>query len=92
MGDVGIEEEFDLKGINYLGGPKDGEHKVELKAGYAMPHDPDVMLCFHLLCSAHILEGVITHVINPCHAARSLLLHLDCTEHVHVVCAIAFHS
>ena len=46
MGDVGIEEEFDLKGINYLGGPKDGEHKVELKAGYAMPHDPDVMLRF----------------------------------------------
>ena len=49
MGDVGIEEEFDLKGINYLGGPKDGEHKVELKAGYAMPHDPDVRLLLLLL-------------------------------------------
>lgn len=42
MGDVGIEEELDLKGIQYLGGPSDGDHKVELKAGYAMPHDPEV--------------------------------------------------
>ena len=42
LGDVGIEEEFDLKGISYLGGPGDADHKVELKAGYAMPHDPDV--------------------------------------------------
>ncbi|DBA86404.1 TPA: Phosphoglycolate phosphatase 1A, chloroplastic [Trebouxia sp. C0005] len=42
MGDVGIEEELDLKGIKYLGGPCDADHKVELKAGYAMPHDPDV--------------------------------------------------
>ena len=42
MGDVGIEEELDLKGIKYLGGPGDADHKVELKAGYAMPHDPDV--------------------------------------------------
>lgn len=42
LGDVGIEEEFDLKGISYLGGPGDADYKVELKAGYAMPHDPDV--------------------------------------------------
>lgn len=42
LGDVGIEEEFDLKGISYLGGPGDADQKVELKAGYAMPHDPDV--------------------------------------------------
>ena len=42
LGDVGIEEEFDLKGISYLGGPGDADYKVELKAGYALPHDPDV--------------------------------------------------
>lgn len=49
IGDVGIEEEFDLKGIKYLGGPGDADHKVELKAGYAMPHDPDVRTC---ICTA----------------------------------------
>lgn len=50
MGDVGIEEELDLKSIKYLGGPGDADHKVELKAGYAMPHDPDVRplsACLH---------------------------------------------
>ena len=42
LGDVGVEEELDLKGIAHLGGPADGDHKVELKPGYAMPHDPEV--------------------------------------------------
>lgn len=49
LGDVGIEEEFDLKGISYLGGPGDADFKVELKAGYAMPHDPDVTLSSNFL-------------------------------------------
>lgn len=44
MGDVGIEEELDLLGIQHLGGPGDADHKVELKAGYAMPHDSEVEL------------------------------------------------
>ena len=42
IGDVGIEEELKLKGINYMGGPSDADQKVELSAGYALPHDPDV--------------------------------------------------
>ena len=42
IGDVGIEEELKLKGINYIGGPSDADQKVELSAGYALPHDPDV--------------------------------------------------
>lgn len=42
IGDVGIEEELKVKGINYMGGPSDGDQKVELSAGYALPHDPDV--------------------------------------------------
>ena len=50
LGDVGIEEEFDLKGISYLGGPGDADHKVELKAGYAMPHDPDVTSSSDVFC------------------------------------------
>eukprot|EP00904_Undaria_pinnatifida_P004698 jgi/Undpi1/14229/HiC_scaffold_9.g03878.m1 len=42
MGDVGIEEELDLIGVPHFGGPKDGERVVELKPGYALPHDENV--------------------------------------------------
>ncbi|CAN0082760.1 unnamed protein product [Ascophyllum nodosum] len=42
VGDVGIEEELDLIGVPHFGGPKDGEQVVELKPGYAMPHDENV--------------------------------------------------
>lgn len=42
VGEVGIMEELELKGIQALGGPEDAGKTVELKAGYAMPHDKDV--------------------------------------------------
>lgn len=42
VGEVGIQEELDLKGIKHCGGPADAEKKIELKAGYALPHDDDV--------------------------------------------------
>ena len=42
IGDVGIEEELDLLGISHLGGPEENDKKVELKPGYALPHDSDV--------------------------------------------------
>ncbi len=42
IGDVGIEEELDLLGIQHMGGPADNDKKVELKPGYAMPFDKDV--------------------------------------------------
>ena len=42
VGDVGIEEELDLKGIAHIGGPADAGKQVELKPGYALPHDHDV--------------------------------------------------
>ncbi|CAM9169372.1 unnamed protein product, partial [Laminaria digitata] len=42
MGDVGIEEELDLIGVPHFGGPKDGDREVELKPGYALPHDENV--------------------------------------------------
>ena len=64
MGDVGIEEELDLKGIKYLGGPGDADHKVELKAGYAMPHDPDVGLC-----SCTLIESSLHH--STCNAGTA---------------------
>ena len=62
MGDVGIEEELDLLGIQHLGGPGDADHKVELKAGYAMPHDSEVELsccCWHSgRCCTNILHAL----------------------------------
>ena len=42
IGDVGIQEEMDLLGIQHTGGPSDNGKVVELKPGYAMPHDKDV--------------------------------------------------
>ena len=42
VGDVGIEEELDLLGIQHCGGPSDADKVIELKPGYALPHDKDV--------------------------------------------------
>lgn len=42
IGEVGIQEELDLKGFKHTGGPEDGDRKVELSKGYKMPHDPEV--------------------------------------------------
>ena len=42
MGEVGIQEELDLKGIAHCGGPADADRKIELKPGFALPHDEDV--------------------------------------------------
>lgn len=59
VGDVGIQEELDLKGINHIGGPADKDQKVELKPGYALPHDHDVSssngLIYLAKCLKHIL-------------------------------------
>ena len=42
IGEDGIGEELDLKGIRHCGGKADKDRKVELKPGYALPHDADV--------------------------------------------------
>lgn len=42
VGEVGIEEELDLLGIAHIGGSQDAGKVVELKPGFALPHDPDV--------------------------------------------------
>merc|ERR1719460_649465 len=42
VGEVGIQEELDLIGVPHIGGPEDGGKAVELKSGYALPHDEDV--------------------------------------------------
>jgi phosphoglycolate phosphatase len=42
IGETGILEELDLKGITHLGGPEDGSKEVTLKKGEYMEHDPEV--------------------------------------------------
>jgi hypothetical protein len=42
IGETGILEELDLKGIQHLGGPDDADKVVTLKKGEFMEHDPEV--------------------------------------------------
>lgn len=42
IGETGILEELDLKGIQYMGGPEDADKKVKLAKGEYMEHDHDV--------------------------------------------------
>ena len=42
VGEVGIIEELDLKGIQHIGGREDADKKIELKPGFALPHDVSV--------------------------------------------------
>lgn len=42
IGEEGILKELDIAGFQHLGGPEDGDKKIELKAGYLMEHDKDV--------------------------------------------------
>jgi ribonucleotide monophosphatase NagD (HAD superfamily) len=42
IGETGILEELDLKGISHLGGPDDATKVVALKQGEFMEHDPEV--------------------------------------------------
>jgi len=42
VGEVGIQEELDLVGIPYIGGPEDEDKKIELKPGFFLDHDKDV--------------------------------------------------
>eukprot|EP00246_Nothoceros_aenigmaticus_P003434 TRINITY_DN14596_c0_g1_i2.p1 TRINITY_DN14596_c0_g1~~TRINITY_DN14596_c0_g1_i2.p1 ORF type:complete len:380 (-),score=75.11 TRINITY_DN14596_c0_g1_i2:299-1438(-) len=42
IGEVGIQKELEQAGIMYLGGPEDGEKKIDLVPGQLMEHDHDV--------------------------------------------------
>lgn len=42
VGEVGIQEELDLKSFTHIGGPEDGDKKIQLSKGYMLPHDPEV--------------------------------------------------
>lgn len=42
IGEIGILKELELAGIKYLGGPDDGDKKIDLTPGALMEHDHDV--------------------------------------------------
>lgn len=42
IGEVGIQEELDLIDVPWIGGGQDAGKKIELKSGFALPHDEDV--------------------------------------------------
>lgn len=76
IGDVGILEELDLKGYQYIGGPADNDKKIELSPGYALEHDhdvgpfrlPDCPWSFFLppcpmWSSMHLEVVVVTHLV-----------------------------
>jgi len=42
VGEIGIQEELDLVGVPYIGGPEDGDKKIDLSPGNYMEHDKDV--------------------------------------------------
>jgi len=42
VGEVGIQEELDLVGVPWIGGEADKARTIELKKGYALPHDANV--------------------------------------------------
>lgn len=52
IGEDGILEELNLKGIKYLGGPTDGAKMVKLSPGELMEHDAEVIRIFVIfLCT-----------------------------------------
>jgi len=42
VGERGISEELDLIGVPWIGGEGDKDKTIELKSGFALPHDKDV--------------------------------------------------
>merc|ERR1712070_1304245 len=42
IGEVGIEQELDLVGVPWIGGESDKGKTIELKPGFALPHDQNV--------------------------------------------------
>lgn len=42
IGEIGILKELELAGFKYLGGPDDGDKRIELKPGFLLEQDKDV--------------------------------------------------
>ncbi len=70
IGDVGILEELDLKGYQYIGGPQDNDQKIVLSPGYKLEHDHDV----RLPCPAAVADW------NRCLIKTAWLLPMFCSN------------
>jgi phosphoglycolate phosphatase len=55
IGESGILEELDLKGIQHLGGPEDADKVVALKKGEYMEHDEEVCTIRQLYVGMYIV-------------------------------------
>ena len=85
VGEVGIIEELDLKGIQHIGGPEDADKKIELKPGFALPHDESVCpLTVAMLSSskAQIL----------CYCSSALRPAFNGIFRLHKLCPLEFYS
>lgn len=75
VGDVGIQEELDLHGYQHFGGPEDAGKVIELKAGYALPHDENV----RSLLLAVFLQSVLSHMQSAAASCEAPVP--TCSEH-----------
>ena len=75
IGEIGIQEELDLKGFQHIGGPEDGEKRIELSKGYKMPHDPEVRLPFCRFSatntSVSLETGIVVSTFGLCEIFQS---------------------
>ncbi|KAF6256470.1 HAD-like domain-containing protein [Scenedesmus sp. NREL 46B-D3] len=67
IGESGILEELDLKGIRHLGGPGDADKVVALKKGEYMEHDEDVgavVVGFDRYINYYKIQDAVTHLTD----------------------------
>uniref|UniRef100_I1L678 Phosphoglycolate phosphatase n=1 Tax=Glycine max TaxID=3847 RepID=I1L678_SOYBN len=61
IGEDGILKELELAGYQYLGGPEDGGKKIELKPGFLMEHDEDLLL--GLIATSTTIKSSMGHSV-----------------------------
>ena len=83
IGDVGIGEELDLLGINWFGGPDDAGKTIELKAGFALPHDENVS-------QSAVPECVVKYSLVP--GEDKLMAYPGDSYYMCCICACGLHS
>ncbi len=93
VGEVGIIEELELKGIQHLGGPEDVDKKIELKPGFALPHDESVRCSspVQALIQCQIIMLSFTIAVLPslklsCYTCHALLQNKICDRDIQLRC------
>jgi hypothetical protein len=66
IGEVGILDELDLIGVPHIGGPHEAKNTIELKPGFAVPHDHDVggvlLYCLRATTALNITVYSCSHI------------------------------